>query len=72
MQNGPILAIGRKHNLTIIEDDAPGLLGTCKGRPLGGLGSVSQRLVRLPFYNSLSESGQMSMIAAVREFRGID
>jgi len=33
--------------------------------------SVSDRLLRLPFYNSISESEQEQVVAAIREFRGV-
>ena len=36
-----ILEIAGRHNLTVIEDNAHGLFGTCKGRPLGTFGSVA-------------------------------
>jgi dTDP-4-amino-4,6-dideoxygalactose transaminase len=34
--------------------------------------SVSERLVRLPFYNALSEEEQASVIGAITEYRGFD
>lgn len=35
-----ILAIGRKHDLLVIEDAAQGIMSTYKGRPLGGIGQL--------------------------------
>lgn len=37
----PILALAEKHQLTVIEDNAHGLLGGWKGRPLGSLGQLA-------------------------------
>lgn len=37
----PILAIAKKHSLTIIEDAAHGILAKYKGRPLGSIGELS-------------------------------
>jgi dTDP-4-amino-4,6-dideoxygalactose transaminase len=34
-------AVARKHGLTVIEDNAHGLFGTYRGRPLGSFGSLS-------------------------------
>jgi dTDP-4-amino-4,6-dideoxygalactose transaminase len=36
-----ILALGRQHGFTVIEDNAHGLFGKYKGRPLGSLGSMA-------------------------------
>ena len=35
-----IMAIGRKHNLLVIEDAAQGIMSTYKGRPLGSIGDL--------------------------------
>jgi len=37
----PILDIARRHHLTVIEDNAHGLFGAYKGKPLGTFGSLS-------------------------------
>lgn len=36
-----ILAIAKKHDLKVIEDNAHGFLGSYKGRPLGSIGSMA-------------------------------
>jgi dTDP-4-amino-4,6-dideoxygalactose transaminase len=36
-----VLALGRQHGFTVIEDNAHGLFGKYKGRPLGSLGSMA-------------------------------
>jgi len=48
------------------------------GRSFGGKPSdcpvteqLSDRLVRLPFYNDLKEADQAQVVSAVKEFRGI-
>jgi len=48
------------------------------GRQFGGKNGdcpvtedVSDRLLRLPFYNDLSEAEQMRVVTAIREFRGV-
>ena len=38
-----INAIAKKHDITVIEDNAHGLFGKYKGRPLGTLGSSDER-----------------------------
>src|SRR5687767_11069201 len=37
----PIVAIARRHGLTVIEDAAQGLLASYRGRPLGSLGDLA-------------------------------
>jgi dTDP-4-amino-4,6-dideoxygalactose transaminase len=37
----PILAVARKHGIVVIEDNAHGLFGAYKGRPLGSLGTFA-------------------------------
>ncbi len=36
-----IADIAARHRLPIVEDNADGLLGTCKGKPLGSLGALA-------------------------------
>jgi dTDP-4-amino-4,6-dideoxygalactose transaminase len=36
----PILAVGAKHGIPVVEDAAQGLLSSYKGRPLGGIGAL--------------------------------
>jgi dTDP-4-amino-4,6-dideoxygalactose transaminase len=68
-----------------VEDNAHGLFGKYKGKYLGTFGSmstlsfhetknftcgeISDRLLRIPFYNSLSKEDLAAVVHAIRQFQ---